>query len=853
MASTPGDPLRKTDPSRSEAGSEKPTVTLSQESAAQAPGGSGRVEFSPGELMAGRFRIARELGRGGMGVVYEAIDEKLTRRVAVKCAPAKYASYLTPEVRNASAVSHRNVCRIFEIHTAATRFGAVDFITMEYLEGETLSSRLRKGPPPKREARTIARQLAEGLAEAHRHHVIHGDIKSNNIILTTGIDGAVRAVITDFGLAQAPGTQARTGCGTPGYMAPELWKGEAISERSDIYALGVVLFELASGQRPWQIPGNTEMAPIDWAGVANRLPPAAGPSWDRILERCLDPNPARRFRDANELAKALAPSQAARRSLAIASAIALAAITGFIAYRNATAPADTVKLALLPFSVEGAPVPSAAGIGEDIAAQLSGARRQFTVYSPSDLRRRGALSPENARSALGATHALRVGLNSAGSRIHMNAAVIDLASGRSIRELNADYSPQDEWIMAQALLGTVTGAFHINRSAPKNGVPAEAYPYYVQGAELLRADSMHPDPALPLLEKAVALAPHSTDVLSQLAAAQVDKFLTGGGKEWLTRAEQTVADAQRINPDSFPVLLAAGLVDEQRGSYERAIQAYSRATELSPNNTAAWRQLAVAYGNSNHSEEAIAAYRKAIEADPGYYRPYLDFGNFYLYRADFRQAEQEYRRVVSLAPQLPAGYINLGLALMDQGKLAEAETSLLRAVSLRATPEALMNLGVVYYQERKFADSARSLEASLQSGAPSALQYSDLGDALRQLGQAGKSRSAYRRALSLAESEVAGNPRAAFSRALLGWIAARTGDPRRAESEAVQALAMEPENAAVIRESVLLFDAIGNRTRALELLRTAPLHLLRDLQRDPDIPDLQRDRRFIELLAAPGN
>ena len=139
------------------------------------------------------------------GIVWEALDEKLDRRVALKCAKAGFGKQLPPEVRNAREISHPNVCKIFEIHTASTVDGEIDFISMEFLEGETLSERIRRAPLTEREARIVAQQLCSGLAEAHRNHLVHGDLKTNNVILTTDSEGSVRAVITDFGLARRPG------------------------------------------------------------------------------------------------------------------------------------------------------------------------------------------------------------------------------------------------------------------------------------------------------------------------------------------------------------------------------------------------------------------------------------------------------------------------------------------------------------------------------------------------------------------------------------------------------------------------------------------------------------------------
>jgi serine/threonine protein kinase len=209
--------------------------------------------FGPGELLDGRFRILREIAQGGMGVVYEAMDERLDRRIAIKCAKTGFRKRLPPEVRHAREITHPNVCKIFEIHTAHTPPGEIDFVTMEYLEGETLADRLKRGPVPEAEARAIARQLCSGLAEAHSQGVIHGDLKSNNVILTKVADDSTRSVITDFGMSRATEAaqstlQSGPRGGTPDYMAPELLEGGKASVASDVYALGVMLHELVSGR-----------------------------------------------------------------------------------------------------------------------------------------------------------------------------------------------------------------------------------------------------------------------------------------------------------------------------------------------------------------------------------------------------------------------------------------------------------------------------------------------------------------------------------------------------------------------------------------------------------------------------
>jgi serine/threonine protein kinase len=208
--------------------------------------------FTPGEVVLERFEIVREIGEGGMGMVYEAFDRRLQHRVAIKAAKPGFQRLLSPELRAALRVSHHNICREHEIHTAPTEWGEIDFLTMEFLDGPTLSAHLKEsGKLGHEEALDIACQLCAGLIEAHQSGIIHRDLKNGNVMLCRNEDGSRRAVITDFGLA-GPSLPSGELAGTPAYMAPELWRGEPASQLSDIYALGVVLYEMVAGHRPYQ-------------------------------------------------------------------------------------------------------------------------------------------------------------------------------------------------------------------------------------------------------------------------------------------------------------------------------------------------------------------------------------------------------------------------------------------------------------------------------------------------------------------------------------------------------------------------------------------------------------------------
>ena len=204
--------------------------------------------FAPGALLAGRYRIVAALGRGGMGEVYRADDLTLGQSVALKFLPAELArdperlARFHAEVRTARQVSHPHVCRVYDVGEADGQ----PFLTMEYIDGEDLAALLRRiGRLPEEKGIELARQLCQGLAAAHDRGVIHRDLKPANVM----IDGRGQVRLTDFGLATAGGAVQDVRAGTPAYQAPEQLAGREVTTRSDLFALGLVLFEIFTGRR----------------------------------------------------------------------------------------------------------------------------------------------------------------------------------------------------------------------------------------------------------------------------------------------------------------------------------------------------------------------------------------------------------------------------------------------------------------------------------------------------------------------------------------------------------------------------------------------------------------------------
>jgi len=273
------------------------------------PSSSDDGRWLPGTLLSDRYRIISKLGAGGMGEVYRATDLRLGQQVALKFLPLEMAedpkalARFHNEVRIARQVAHPNVCRVYDIGEVE----GIPYLSMEYVDGEDLNSLLRRiGRLPRDKALEIARKLCAGLAAAHNKGVLHRDLKPGNIM----IDGRGQVLITDFGLAgiigQIDGLEARNG--TPGYMAPEQLSGKEVSTLSDVYALGVVLYEMFTGKRPFHAETRAELIRLTEKGMP--VPPRnivkeIDPGVENVILQCLSPDPRHRPSSALAVSAAL--------------------------------------------------------------------------------------------------------------------------------------------------------------------------------------------------------------------------------------------------------------------------------------------------------------------------------------------------------------------------------------------------------------------------------------------------------------------------------------------------------------------------------------------------------------------
>lgn len=364
---------------------------------ATAPATQAAGRFIAGDLLAGRFRVVRYIAKGGMGEVYEAEDLELHERVALKTVLPVIArnpdaiERFKREIQLARKITHPNVCRIFDLFRHSSGDTSETFLSMELLTGETLARRLaRNGKLSTQEFQPIVEQVALGLQAAHRAGIIHQDLKAGNIMLVPEQNGRLRAVITDFGLARriADGSTGPSG-GTPVYMAPEQVRNEAVSPRTDIYALGVVMYEALTVHWPFQgttweevVQKRLDEAPTPPTRYVPHLPL----DWERVILRCLARESSERFADATAVIEALRrPSRARWPWVAAAVFFVVCCLAGGYEWRTVHLRRPAVAVAVVGMRNESANPKYdwlATELTETLTADLATAKRLCAV--PAD-------------------------------------------------------------------------------------------------------------------------------------------------------------------------------------------------------------------------------------------------------------------------------------------------------------------------------------------------------------------------------------------------------------------------------------------------------------------------------------
>ena len=637
-----------------------------------------RAQFSPGERLANRFELLRLIGRGGMGEVYAALDVDLEEQVAVKVLHADLlgdagaTQRFRRELQLARKVTHPHVCRLFDLGRHTTPSGDVFFLTMELVEGETLAERLRRtGPMKVDEARPIVEQILHGLAAAHQAGIIHRDLKPSNIMLTGS-----RAVIMDFGLARRDSTLMEGSLTSSGkvlgtllYMAPEQLQGEPVTERTDIYAIGLLLYEITTGQRPFgagdSVAGALKrltQAPAPPANLATDLPR----NWSRTITAALEIDPQHRPATAQVLLDHLqgqGPRRhfpLSRRQIITATAIPAAAVSLYWAvprlsrwhpFGDAKLPGTKILMTPLANKTGDPDFDQIAWLLERQVAQSSKveflekkriaelrARMNLDVtaelsaeqYREIALRDGAAGVLSGAISNLGTDFELRLRLEGvASSPLRSRLSFAKDFTASSKRELWTALSEAGRWVRRQA--GEALAEIG-KLDMPAEDVTTnswEAWRLYTEASERARKDRLAE--AIALLKEATRYDPAFAMAWRDRADYEIRcKEFLNGYASW----SQAIAVLDQRRNTSIEACRTRGMFYEDTGNLAQAEQQYRALLALTPGDYRGRLYLASVLRKQHRNEEALAMIERLVTDFPD--KPLTSTHAIYFYLAQQR-------------------------------------------------------------------------------------------------------------------------------------------------------------------------------------------------------------------------
>jgi len=675
------------------------------------------------------YRVTAKLGEGGMGAVYAAEDTQLQRPVALKFLSAQMATdpearkRLVKEARAASRLNHPNIATIYEVDESE----GASFIAMEQVEGESLKQRLLRGALSPKEMLEVARQIAEGLNEAHQAGVLHRDIKPGNVML----DPRGRVKILDFGLAALTEGDRKEGetvenfitrtatvwttGGTVPYMSPEQLQGEATDARSDIFSFGVMLYECLAGRLPF--PGETS---VDILHAILRSPPTPlrnyvpdiAPGWEQVIERCLVKSPEQRFQTMAEVVAAVkgvaVPAAPAQRSLAV------------LYFENLSRAEDDEYFR--------------DGITEDIIIELSKIQglQVFPRSAVLAYRDKPTTGPQVGQQ-LNASHVLGGSVRRAGNRLRITAQLIETRTGHSAWAERFDREMEDVFAIQDEIAQSIAAALKLVltekekqaiKKAPTQDV--QAYDYYLRGRQFFHQHRKKGyEYARQMFARAIVIDPGYARAYAGVADCCSFLYMYWDASEAnLKEADAASQKALALDPESAEAHASRGLAVSLRKEYDEAAKEFETAIRLNPKLFEAYHFYARARLSEGKLEEAARLLEEASRANPEDYQSPVMLGMVLSGLGRRTEAEVAYRRGVEIAEKHLELHPDDGRALYLSAnalcQLGERERSLDWARrALISDPDdagVLYNIACVYSLQGQLEEAVNCLEKSITSG-----------------------------------------------------------------------------------------------------------------------------------------
>lgn len=840
------------------------------------------------------YEIHEKLGGGGMGVVYKAKDLKLNRFVALKFLPETFStdeetkSRFIDEAKTASALDHPNICTVHEIDE--TPSGQL-FMVLACYQGETLKKKILRGRVAYQQAADWVAQAARGLNAAHKQSITHRDVKPANIFVTD--EGLVK--ILDFGLAKNPRSDHKTATGitvgTVAFMSPEQTHGDEVGPPSDVWSLGVVLYQLLTGKLPFR--GDYDQAVVysilnEDVEPPSRLVPGLPNAFDQILGRCLRKDPKGRFQEILELDSELTPlsgsaavpfreTSKSNRSLAkralVLSVSAAVVLSLFWAswsfdWFDAGSIPDSQHLAVLPFSNIGGNEDKQAfcdGLVETITSKLTQMEQfhgSLWVVPAAEVRKDRTISPSEARKSLGVNLVVTGSVQQIGSKVRLAMNLVDAAN---LRQVNSSVIDLDQSELSKLHQESVTSLlsmlqFEINPGATRiitSGITniSDAYEYYLQGVGYLQRyqDPGNLEAAVRLFQLAIKQDSLYAQAYAGLAEAYWLQYKFSKNSEFVPLAVNLAETALKINDQLAQVHKVLGMIHFGTGRYDESAFDFRRVLELDPTNSDAFKELAKVYQAQGNSLEAEETYKKAIRLKPDSWSGYNYLGVFYYLNGRYAEAATQFQEVVKRTPDNYRGYLNLGGVYYLLEKWDEALETLEQAWSLQKSYDVATNLGTVYYIQGKYAKAARMQEAALKLNDHNYSVWANLANAYYWApGERNKSELAFLTAIEKAEAQLQVNPNDPYVIADLASFFVETGESKKAAAYLEQALKLAPGDVWVQYVAASTHEKLGNRKKALEWIAQAIKsgYSIAEITHQPDLRGLVADKRFAEIAEA---
>jgi serine/threonine protein kinase/cytochrome c-type biogenesis protein CcmH/NrfG len=678
--------------------------------------------LTKGSLFAGKYKVIEELGRGGMGIVYKAEDTKLKRSIALKFLPAELTrdpdarERFIQEAQAASALDHPNICTIHEIED--TEAGQM-YIAMACYEGESLKEKIARGPLKLEEADDIAIQIAQGLAKAHQKDIVHRDIKPANIMIT---DEGV-AKILDFGLAKLAGqvrlTRTGTTMGTAAYMSPEQARGEAVDHRTDIWSLGIVLYEMLSGELPFK--GEYEQALIH--SILNDQPKRVTtvqkdlpPELDRIIGKAIAKDARERYQHAHDLEsdlkslrkrietekeekKPAKPLSLGRKLLYAAGSLLVLLAIFFLAkitvFKEHQKPIDSI--AVLPFqnlSADPEQEYFSDGMTDALIAELSKIKTLRVISRTSVMRYKKAEKPlpQIARE-LNVTAIIEGSVQRAQDEVRITAQLIRAAPEKHVwansftKNFKNILALQSE--VAQAIakeINITMTAEERQRLASSRPVDPEAHEAYLKGRffinKFTEADIRK---GIAYFEQAIAKDPSYASAYTGLAEGY-DNLSSAGwmpAKEAFPKVKVLALKALSIDESLAEAYAFIGDAEFTADwNWKAAEENFKRAIELDPNYVTGHAYYAFFLLLMKRYNEALSEGQRALELDPLSMIANYILTSIFWYTQQYDRSIAQARDMLSIYPNSGIGYFCIGQSYLAKKMFAEAIAHYQKAIEL---------------------------------------------------------------------------------------------------------------------------------------------------------------------------